>query len=266
MAYQPIAPVIPNYGYQAEAISGNQAVTFTATDRKIIEERGGTVDKTRSFLDLLSKKPLMPEVENEETTIRPEQNIQELENRYKEHKKILKSSPIHMAKDRVEISDGSIPPEENVSIGAQSVPTEVMTKKAENPDSAEIKKIKEETIAIAKELELNPVELFEKIELEQKELYNLICRIKELHLKRLLTETQKEFITLSEEIKRITLVSIKPEAKSWLEAQLDSITHMAAEYKLRLLTSMQSLEFNAKRERNIFWLKKIVADSSSKNS
>ena len=40
MAQQVIVPIMPNLGSQAEAMAGAQAVTFTATERQIIKERG----------------------------------------------------------------------------------------------------------------------------------------------------------------------------------------------------------------------------------
>ncbi|MEE8637937.1 MAG: hypothetical protein V3T21_02720, partial [Candidatus Margulisiibacteriota bacterium] len=86
-----------------------------------------------------------------------------------------------------------------------------------------------------------------------------VSRIKEHHLKRLLSETKEEFEAISEEIKKETLASAKPEAKAWIEAQLDKLTLEAAEYKLNLIKSLQKMEFNPEHKKNIKWLKKIIA-------
>lgn len=247
MPEQIIAPIIPNISGQEAAVAGSSAIIFTATDRKIIEERGGRIDRNLSFIDLLKDKPLTPEVENEETNVKPQQDIKELEGRYRKHRQMLKHSALYTPREQVKIS--------NRLPDSYEEPKQIVMKS----EDTTINSLLEETAAIAKELKLNPAEIFDKFALEQKELHSLICRIKELHLKRLLTDIQKEFESLTKEIEKETLSSAKPEAKPWLEAQLNKLTLDAAEYKLDLLKSLQSMDFNAQRKKNIKWLQEITA-------
>ncbi len=99
---QNINGINPNVGGLSEAMAGSQAITFTATDRKIIEERGGTIDKKISFKDaILQKKDrLLPEVENEQSLINPDVNVAELQNRQQHHQEMLKRSPFNGLKDQ----------------------------------------------------------------------------------------------------------------------------------------------------------------------
>ncbi|MDD5382812.1 MAG: hypothetical protein PHH60_04060, partial [Candidatus Margulisbacteria bacterium] len=209
MVNQAIAPIIPNIGNLEAAVAGSQAVTFTATDRKIIEERGGQVDKSRSFFDLLKEKPLTPEVENEETNVKPQQDAKELKRRYHEHKSMLKHAALYNPREHVEIT--------NALPDHYEEPRQIILAPEEQPASAQnavsqeqrekLKQVVEATAKIAKELKLNPAELFDKFALEQSELHSLISRVKEYHLKRLLTENESEFTSLTEAIKNETIHS-----------------------------------------------------------
>jgi hypothetical protein len=256
MAQQVIAPVIPNIGNQEAAVAGSSAVVFTATDRKIIEERGGTIERGRSFIDLLKNQPLTPEVENEETNVKSHQDVTELEGRYREHRRMLKHSVLYNPQERVEINNEL--PDKYEEPAPVALEPDIEITRVEAAKINEAKKILDETVALVKELNFNPAELFDKLTLEQKELHSLICRVKDLHLKRLLTEKESEFKRLSEEIKAETLQAAKPEARAWLEAQMDKLGRDAAEYKLDLLRSLQSMEFKAQREKAQKWLKKII--------
>lgn len=252
MAQQVIAPVIPNIGLQGEAVAGSSAVIFTATDRQIIKERAGEIDKTRSFKELFMKKEeLTPKVENEESTVNPEPDLKELEGRRREHRRMLKHSPMTVPREQVEIS--ILPKRVNLET------VKVETKK-------ENQQLHQDTAKIIKELNLNPAEIFDKFALEQKELHGLIFRIKELHLKRLLSNTREEFDELSQVIKQETLAAGRPEAREWLEEQVDTLTKGAAEYKLKLLKSLESMGLNPHQERIVKWLQKVIEQlSRSKN-
>ncbi len=245
MAQQVIAPVIPNFGPQAEAIAGNQSVTFTATDRKIIEERGGTVDRAKSFKEVFFNRDTTQKVENEESTIRQEQDLNALESRRREHRTMLKHSPLAAPREHVEISNGK--PEENVIIPPVVIRKPAETPKLVNLETVQVgtkkedQQLRQDTAKIIKELNLNPAEIFDKFALEQNELHGLIYRIKELHLKRLLSNTREEFDELSQVIKQETLAAGRPEAREWLEVQLESLTRSAAEYKQKLTNSLKTL-------------------------
>lgn len=262
-----IAPVIPNIGLQEGAAAGSQAVIFTATDRKIIEERTGEIEKTnkRSFMEVFSAKPLAHKVENEQTTVKPHEDPKELEERLREHQRMLKHSSLYVPRETVEIS-GKLP--DIVTMQADSADVSYKENGADryekpaDPEKAAIQEriaMRQKAQAIAKELNLNPAEIFDKFALEQKELYTLIFRIRELHLKRLLTNSCEEFDELTRVINHDTLVAGKPEEKAWLEAELNSLTQRAADYKIRLLKSLQSMQFNDQYDDNIRWLEKTVA-------
>lgn len=262
MAESFIAPVIPNIGLQESAAAGSQAVIFTATDRKIIEERTGELERTdkRSFIEVFARKPIAQKVENEQTTVKPHEDPKELEERYKEHQRILKYSSVYVPRERVEIT-GKTP--DTVTMQADSAQVAYQESAADNyekpadPNKAAIQEraeMRQKAHAIAKELNLNPAEIFDKFALEQKELYSLIFRIRELHLKRLLTGSREEFEELTRAIKNETLAGARAEAQAWLESQLDALTRRAAEYKLNLIRSLQSLHFDDHRDSNAKWL------------
>lgn len=247
MANPIIAPVIPNFSAQAEAVAGSQGVVFTATDRKVIEERGGEVDQRGTFLDALAKRPLNPEVENEETTVKPETNVQELAGRYRDHKRMLKYAPLHPSHERVEITNAL--PDTVTTAGADTLTTAAVL------PAVNANELKEKTISLAKELRLDPAALFDKFTLEQSELYGLIYRIKELHFQRLLSEKQEDFEGLTAKIRAETLGVSKPAAKRWVEEQLELLTVSSVNYKIKLIRSMQSLDFDKTRETTLAWLK-----------
>ena len=242
--------MIPNISYQAEAVAGSSSVIFTATDRKIIEERGREkIDRTRAFKEIFSGKELMAKVENEETTIKPEPDIKELEGRYRDHQRMLKNSPLAPHQEKAEISNPEEAPAMQPDVAEKS--TAAMPHPRGNSEKVELHK---ETAALAKELNLNPNEILDKFALEQKDLHSLIYRIKELHLKRLLCDRREEFEFLSDQIKKDTLAAGKPEARKWLEAQLDQLTRGATEYKLKFLRSLQSMGLNDQQEKSLRWL------------
>ena len=233
MAEQGIQGINPNISMQAEGIAGSAAVNFTGTERKIIEEMGGQLDPKTSFKELFKNRPLNTKVENQETAIKRHQDINKLERQVVDHRKMLKESPHLVPRERVEIRR-ELPDtfeESEKPIAAVS-----------DEDAASIKnkkdnKLHANTVAIVRELNLNPSEIMDKFNLEQKALLSLVSRIKDLHLKRLLTESEMEFNSVSAAIKKASLSSAKAEAKDWLSSQLDKLTKEAALYKLKLSKS-----------------------------
>ncbi|MGB9612628.1 MAG: hypothetical protein ACPL4K_00380 [Candidatus Margulisiibacteriota bacterium] len=240
MAPPQVAPVIPNLGLQTEATAGSSAVIFTATDRKIIQERAGEINRNRSFLEIFSQKPLTQKVENEESKAHENKNVKELEGRWKEHRRMLKHSPIYHPKEQVEISKETMEePEPELSAVTIGLNDKIPSLEKVETNNSEFYK---ETVAIAKELKLNPAEIFDKFLVEQEGLHSLVSRIKELHLKRLLTNDPKEFEELTKTIRSETLASARPEAKEWVEQQLKKLTESAAEYKKKLLESLKAFQ------------------------
>lgn len=257
MAQQLIAPIVPNVSPQGEAIAGSSAVIFTASDRQIIKERAGEIERGKSFKEIFFKREITPKVENEQSTVKPEQDLKALENRRREHRRMLKHSPLTLPQEHVEITEQT--PEELLQPTTleHTNETVLITPSYEKVELGNKQEFSHKTEAILKELNLNPNELYNKLSLEQEELHSLVYRIKELHLKRLLSTSPKEFEKLTEEIKNSTLASAKPEAREWLTQQLDQLTRRAAEYKINLIKSLQSIHLETQRE-NLKWLEKIT--------
>jgi hypothetical protein len=187
-------------------------------------------------------------------------DMRTLESRRQEHRRMLKHATVMNPQEKVEISDG-----DEVSVEA-IIPAPIIRKVEEKPvavslETVEVNKennIHHETAAIIRELNLDPAELYDKFALEQSELYTLVYKIKELHLKRLLSTERQEFESLSAEIKQETLAAGRPEARSWLESQLNGLTREAAEYKLKLVKSLQSMHFDDQMDENARWLQKTI--------
>lgn len=231
MTQSAIAPLIPNLGGLNEAMAGAQSIIFTAADRQIIKEIAGEINESRSFKEIFFKKDITHKVENEQTTVKPEQEIRAFENQ-RDKQQRPDRSPDNIPNEQVEISSNtdSFQPEElDENISPEKVETQTRIK------------INQETAAIIQELNLDPAELHDKFALEQQDLHNLVYRIKEMHFKRLMSTSRKEFEELTEKIRKETLAAGRPEAREWLEAQLDTLTQDAAEYKSKLKKSMESV-------------------------
>ncbi len=220
-------------GGQEAAVAGSSAVIFTATDRKIIEERGGKVNDSRSFAEILKKRPLTPEVENEETSVKPQFNLKELEERRREHRHIIKHSTVYVPREHVEINN-ELPDKHEES---KPIQLEAEAEKVESPPKAE---------------------MYDRLSEDQKSLNSVKIRIKDYHLKRLLTDDEKEFNRLSEKIKSESLAAIKPEARPWLAAQLNKITLGSARYKLSLLKSLEEMHLDERHKNTMKWLEKTI--------
>jgi hypothetical protein len=256
-----IAPIIPNIGNQEAAVAGSSGIIFTGTDRKIIEERSGRIDRNQSFIDLLKERPLTPEVENEETNVKPQQDVKQLEGRYRDHRQMLKHATLYTPKEEVEITN-KLPDNYERSKEMMLEPESRKPSQTAAKAASEDKMVNQKTIAIVKELKLDPSQILDKFAIEQRDLHSLVSQLKERHLKRLLTDDRSEFERLSKEIQKETISAAKPEARAWLGAQLDKLTLDAAEYKLNLIKSLQKMELDPKHEKHIKWLKKIIAHLS----
>ena len=58
MPETPIAAIVPNISGQEAAFAGASAATFTATDRQIIKERVGEIDRNRSFAEAIAQREI----------------------------------------------------------------------------------------------------------------------------------------------------------------------------------------------------------------
>lgn len=243
MAEQFIAPVIPNLGPQAEAMAGAQAVTFTATDRQIIKERAGEIDRTKSFKELFFKRDLTQKVENEQSTVNPEQDLAALETRRREHRKMLKYSALSVPHERVElqgeIEEAVLPP----VLEAEAKPT------------AEFVKVEPAT---SPPVQQSPSTDYEKLTDEQNKLHGLISKIKELHFKLVLCDNEQDYKKYSTEIRSETLAGGQAEARDYLNEKVDELLYATASYKLNLLKSIQTIHIDDESRKSTVWLERLA--------
>ncbi|MBU0672015.1 MAG: hypothetical protein KJ732_03190 [Candidatus Margulisbacteria bacterium] len=257
---QAIAGIIPNMGGQEAAVAGSQAVIFTATDRELIEERGGKIDKTKTFLEVLKKRPLTPEVENEQSDVKPEMNLHELEGRKNVHKKMLKHSALFNPQERVAITN-KLPDEYEASQPVKlttTVPPSSPQQKVEIAKQQEEKAQNTTTVVAAERSEARPAKDYDTLKQDQERLSTVKSLVQEYHLKRLFTDNEKEFHELSEKIKQESAAAVNPAARTWLYAQLTKITLGTARYKLKLLTALQDMDLDDHHKRSIKWLTKTI--------
>lgn len=258
MAEGPIVPINPNPGSINEAIAGNQAAIFTATDKKIIEERtGGPLPRNQTFLQAFATQGIAAKVETDEPSINEDRNQASLKGRIKEHHHIMKHSVVTAPKEHVEILEGNIPVVTPAPMPGPASELEITDNISINREKEELKK---QTIVLARELNLQPDDLTDKFALQQKDLHNLIYKIRELHLKRLLCATKEEFSSITEEITRETLAGLKAEATEWMLSSLNNLTKSAAEYKLKLIKSMRSIHIDDHLDNTEKWLTELIKE------
>jgi hypothetical protein len=264
MTQQAVAQIIPNIGNQEAAAAGNSAVIFTATDRELIEQKSGKIDKNRSFIDLLKDKPLTAEIENEESNAKEHQDVKELEGRFRDHRRSLKHSPLYTPREEVEIKSELPDKYEESSPTTVEPKTPALSNRIEKEETVEIEaaKIKEEPAPAEKKSRPDPGKVYDGISAEQKALHSMNHRIKVLHLKRLLSENENQFKTATQEIKEATLRPLPSPAKAYIEAKLNRLTFVTARYKLSLLKSLESLDHDPERRTFMKRLEKIIADLS----
>lgn len=256
MAQQVLAPI--NLGLQAEAVAGSQGVTFTATDRQVIKERAGEVDRTKSFKEIFIQRDLAPKVENELSTVNPEVDLRAMESRKKEHRRMLKYSALAAPREHVEITNEYPEPEIVIAPPVATINSTpaieekaeiVIEKTADTPTEATAEKPAETA---------SPAAAFDQISAEQNGLQTLIFRIKDLHFKRLLSITRAEFEKYTDEIKNETLAANPPGARSFLEPKIDLLTKRTAEYKLKLMQSLETMHYDDEHKKDVHWLQKII--------
>jgi hypothetical protein len=257
MVEQVLAPIIPNLGPQAEAMSGAQGISFTATDRQIIKERSGEVDPTKTFKEVFFKRDITHKVENEQSTVNPEMDLRAMESRRKEHKRILKYSAITAPHEHVEISGEErkeevvmTPPE--VSLSAEVAVAAPSPSRVE-ADQPSVQPAAETTVSQAE-----PSAAYDQLTQEQKNLESIVSKIKDMHFKRLLCTTQEEFERLTVEIKTATLAAERPEARDYLEPKIDLLTKLTAQYKLKLVRSLKDMHYDNGHKNDLHWLQKMI--------
>jgi len=252
-------------GGQEAAIAGSQAIVFTATDRKVIEERGGKIDKNRSFIDVLKDRPMTPEVENEETNVRPQMDLSEFKGRVKEHKRMLRHSNLYNPRERVEINN-ELPDNYEESSPPPSQPVSVVEAKVEADPEVKKEGVKVVTKVVpeVKAEDHSQLETYDEMNQKQTDHNSLKSRVKQYHLLRLLSDNEQEFKRLSDKIRMESLSGIKPAGRKWLDAQLTRITLGAAKYKLGLLNSLEEMHLDDQHKKAIQWLTRLVNDLDKK--
>ncbi|HTY13168.1 MAG TPA: hypothetical protein VMD02_03155 [Candidatus Omnitrophota bacterium] len=249
-----IAPIGPALGSQSEAVAGNKGVVFTATDRKVIEERVGEMERGRTFRDaLLEQRDLAKSVENDDTTVEAGTQIEVelLEKRRKDHAALLSHALPGKSARRVEpVNPQGNNPTTPPAAGGRP-------EEAGLPESEETVDIGRKAAQIAHELELPGEDIVEKFQLDEKDLYNLVFKIKDLHLKRLLTNDRREYHELTETIRDETLAAAKPEAKEWIDNRLNILTLSSVQYKLKLLESLKAMGWSDEQRISAKWLKEV---------
>ena len=156
MAQPGIAPININPSLQTEAAAGNKAVVFTSADRKVIKERSGQdeIDRTRSFREIFTNRELAPKVENEQSSVKPEQDVRVLEARQRQFRKMLKHSVITAPREHVKLSGEATTPQPPIEMAIdQSAVTDGKT-------PAPVPAVNPDTAAAMKQLNLDPAELF----------------------------------------------------------------------------------------------------------
>lgn len=117
-----------------------------------------------------------------------------------------------------------------------------------------------------KELGMKP-EILEEINLAARRIafLKLVALLKETHLKRVFSGSKQEFDQASGVIKFLTnkvlkiKVDIPAGSLNWIKERLETLAKESAKYKLELLRSLQTLSYEAEREKNIKWLETTVA-------
>jgi hypothetical protein len=260
-----VTPIPARLTGQEAAVAGTQGAIFTAADRKIIEDRTDSpIDRSRSFIEAFkSEGLLMPKVENEVGTNKPEPTLFELKSRERDYRHIIKHSTITQARDQVNITNltpDAAPPEVTPApiVGPQETAGAPLVQPVEKVTIGEEKKAPPKTIPTPTPPQGDLARLFDQLQIEQKDLASVMPRIRTYHLTRLLSENEADFMELSKKIVAESLAVARPENRPWLEDQLKKITLGAAQYKLNLLTSLESMKLDDRHKQMIGWLTKLI--------
>ncbi|MCX5751622.1 MAG: hypothetical protein NT099_08170 [Candidatus Saganbacteria bacterium] len=93
----------------------------------------------------------------------------------------------------------------------------------------------------------------------------IINTLKDLHLKRVLSGSEESFFSYSQQISSLTIkarrlaTDITEKSYSLVENKLESLALEAARYKLQFLKSMQNLEYQKDRDKEIKWIENLIA-------
>ncbi len=110
---------------------------------------------------------------------------------------------------------------------------------------------KQEVLGLLQAAQISRLEI-ESARLEARKIAwaKCVALLKELHLKRIFSSSMKEFGQHSFSIKHYTL-KVKKLGPDWIKERLERLALDSASYKLELLHSLQALEYNKEREKDI---------------
>ncbi|MBI5399892.1 hypothetical protein HZB07_04700 [Candidatus Saganbacteria bacterium] len=260
-----VPPIPARLAGQEAAVAGTQGAIFTAADRKIIEDRTDSpIDRSRTFIEALkSESALTPKVENEVGSNKPETNIKELESRQRDYRHIIKHSAITRPHEHVDITNSApdaygTQPEISPAPATAAVNSPPPTLTTEKVALGGEKNPPAKTIVAAAPQHNDIAGIFDQLNEEQKSLSSILPKIRGYHLNRLFTDNEEEFISLSSKITVESLASVRPENRAWLEEQLKKVTLSAAQYKLSLLNSLETMQLDDKHKKTIAWLTRLI--------
>lgn len=236
-------------------------IIYNAADRGLVKDQINEVNR-RTIKEIFDQQNIAPKVENQATPVRAQQIVTGIDTAQNQtylldfFAKFFKpSTRKNKLKEKLDAKEAKkVKEEEKDTVSAPQPPTSSMEEAEVHP----------ETAALAKDLNLDLEEIAKKFKLSPEELHALIFRIRELHLKRLLCQSYSEFEQLSNEILNYTLMAAKPGAQSWLTEQMNNLTRETAEYKIKLMKSLQALDYDFQRENSLKWLSKISRQLAKK--
>lgn len=243
--------MIPILTNTEQAIVGTGQAVLSAADRDVIKRRVGETDPSLNFAahvkNLFTRTRIIDEVETGE---KQQVEQEDFDTRIKLQRNLIKHAPHNrMPEERVEISIETVDPAtiDKTEKKEEKIPDDHIDKLEHALNTGIVDQLKNQD---------NP---------ELVEWLHSIISLKQLHLKRVLCNSKKEFESLSQEIVEHTGVARKLGLKisrrgvSFVEAKLETMATDAANYKLELLRSMQKMSFDKNREKDINWLSDVIS-------
>jgi len=92
----------------------------------------------------------------------------------------------------------------------------------------------------------------------------IITSLKDLHLKRVLSASEEEFVSYSAKIAKLTqqakklTQNVSEKGQALIKGKLETLALGAAKYKLEFLKSMQNIEYQKEREKDILWIEQLI--------
>lgn len=243
-----IRPVIVNMNATEQAIAGSSEAILTAADRDVIKRRSGELDTAKGFTDVVKEMfDKSRTVDRVETGEKEKVEQENFETRIKLEKRMIRTAPPYEAKEEppppISIADLHVKEKKNIIDELEKTLRAGVVHKSVHDEDA-----------------------------KKGEWFASVLLLKKLHLKRILCSSKKEFFALSRQIEKQTLkarklgLSISAEGVNFVEARLENMALETANYKLKLLQSMQEMDRDSAREKDIHWLNLVIAKLSKTTS